>query len=466
VLEELESGFDPYLVAAAARALRSYRRPVADFLPFLMRAFANIRFSDEPLSFEAYGEYAVARSSSTAIGELVLTLSWLAPESSGSLAEIESLAELGVPQKYRRDVSRIANVIRRQRPNEQLDSACCSLADFWKDCLKLSGGCKDTQAVTSIVFEDHSGAAAPFAELFRGRPTIVVFFYTRCDNPLKCSLTITKLARVQRLLAEKGLAREIQTAAITYDPQYDHPQRMTDYGRDRGLQLDDRHRMLRSSEGLDALRSYFSLGINFIGSLVNRHRLELFILDRDGAIAVQFSRLQWDEHEVTDRAIEILHNRTAVDGGISLVPGSNRLSGGSAAGRRGLRALTWLAGMAGSVGAAFFPKCPMCWAAYLSMFGIAGLGQIPYSPWLLPVLTAAMLLNLASVAWRVRETGRLGPFYLVGAGALGILASQFGWTNTSGAIASVLLTIGGTLWSALDRLIAVRRLSMGRIAQG
>src|SRR5262245_48478395 len=42
VLEELESGLSPYLVAAAARALRSYREPISDFVPFLMRAFANI----------------------------------------------------------------------------------------------------------------------------------------------------------------------------------------------------------------------------------------------------------------------------------------------------------------------------------------------------------------------------------------------------------------------------------------
>src|SRR5262245_33122054 len=66
VLEELESGIHPYLVAAAARALRSYCEPAADFVPFVLRALANIRSSDEPISFDAYGEYAVAESSTTA----------------------------------------------------------------------------------------------------------------------------------------------------------------------------------------------------------------------------------------------------------------------------------------------------------------------------------------------------------------------------------------------------------------
>ena len=75
---------------------------------------------------------------------------------------------------------------------------------------------------------------------------------------------------------------------------------------------------------------------------------------------------------------------------------------------------------------AFFPKCPVCWAGYLSVFGIAGLERIPYSPWLQPVLVAAMLINLASVWLRERSTGRMRGFYLAGAGALAIVVSKAG----------------------------------------
>src|SRR5881394_3020859 len=38
VIEELDTGTDGYLVAAAARALRSYPRPAEAFAPFVMRA--------------------------------------------------------------------------------------------------------------------------------------------------------------------------------------------------------------------------------------------------------------------------------------------------------------------------------------------------------------------------------------------------------------------------------------------
>ncbi|HKY03554.1 MAG TPA: hypothetical protein VJQ56_01625, partial [Blastocatellia bacterium] len=88
-------------------------------------------------------------------------------------------------------------------------------------------------------------------------------------------------------------------------------------------------------------------------------------------------------------------------------------------------------------------------AGYLSVFGIAGLEQIPYSPWLQPALIAVMLINLASVWLRGRSTGRMSGFYLVSAGALTIIVSKmvFGWESV--AVVGIALTLGGSLLSAL-----------------
>src|SRR5438552_18309079 len=55
VLEELDTGSDAYLVAAAARALRSYPNPVPAFASFVMRAITNIRYHDEPVAVDHYG---------------------------------------------------------------------------------------------------------------------------------------------------------------------------------------------------------------------------------------------------------------------------------------------------------------------------------------------------------------------------------------------------------------------------
>ncbi|MGH3924611.1 MAG: SCO family protein, partial [Pseudonocardiaceae bacterium] len=153
-----------------------------------------------------------------------------------------------------------------------------------------------------VEMEDQDGRTLTFGDFFSGRPSIVAFFYTRCDNPNKCALTITKLARLQRALQEEVSQSLVQTAAITYDPDFDLPPRLRAYGENRGVVFGDNDRFLRTKAGLEALQEYFELGVNFGQALLNRHRIELFILDHEGRIAVTFARLQWDIQDVLHHA--------------------------------------------------------------------------------------------------------------------------------------------------------------------
>ncbi len=446
VLEELDTGVDAYLVAAAARALRSYPSPTAAFAPFVMRALTNIRYHDEPVSFENYGEYADSSTGASPVRELLATLAWLGPHARGVLPEVESLRAQpgGLSKKLLIEVDRAVEAIRgAEQVNELGAATCCALpgglSNTFSWALSSRRGC---EPIEQTVFEDHEGAAITFKEFFRGHPSIVVFFYTRCDNPLKCSLTVTKLARIQKLLEARGLADQIHTAAITYDPAFDLPERLRGYGQNRGVRLDARHRMLRAIDGVNALRGHFKLGVNFIESLVNRHRIEAYILDGEGRVAASFERIHWDEQQVVDRTIEVLKEKideTASD--LSPEPADPPA-------RRETASLMF--GTLASIGVAFFPKCPICWAAYLSVFGIAGLERIPYSPWLQPGLAAVMLINLASVWLRGRSTGRMRGFYLVGAGALAIIASKIGLGWENAAVWGVALTLAGSLLSALS----------------
>jgi protein SCO1/2 len=309
VLEELDTGVDAYLVAAAARALRSYPRPTPALAPFVMRALTNIRYRDEPVSFETYGEYAVSTTDTTAVRELFAALAWLGPHARGLLPELESLrASSGFPRKLRIDVDRALQAI---RSTDQADGAgahaCCAPPGGLTSALsRTSNSRPGCESIESMVFEDHQAELVTFKEFFQGQPSIVVFFYTRCDNPLKCSLTVTKLARIQKLLEAQGLADRIRTAAITYDPAFDHPARLRVYGQDRGVRMDQHHRMLRATDDNDALRGHFELGVNFVESLVNRHRIEVHILDAEGRTAAFFERIHWDERQVVARAVEVL----------------------------------------------------------------------------------------------------------------------------------------------------------------
>ncbi len=445
LLEELDAGTDAYLVAAAARALRSYPNPTAALAPFVMRALTNIRYRDEPVSFESYGEYAVASTGTSPVRELLATLAWLGPHARGVLHDLESLrGQAGGPsKKLRIDIDRSVEAIRSDLGGESGIETCCTLPGglsktFFPWAPGFRRGC---EPINSVVFEDQEGLSISFKDFFRGRPSIVVFFYTRCDNPLKCSLTITKLARVQKLLEARRLTDEIRTAAITYDPAFDLSERLRGYGQNRGVRLDAHHRMLRATDGINALRSHFKLGVNFIESLVNRHRIELFILDAEGRIAARFERIHWDELQVVDRAIEVRNETTGTSSEVRPALGNPPAWGATA---------SMMFGTLASVVMAFFPKCPVCWAAYLSLFGIAGIKNILSLSGLQPVLVALMVINIASVWLRGRSTGRMSGSYLVSAGSLAIVVSKIslGWENVAGW--GVLLSLAGSLLSAVN----------------
>jgi protein SCO1/2 len=399
-----------------------------------MRAITHIRYRNEPVSFENYGEYGGGDNDTTPVQELLTTLRWLGRNAQPVLSELEQLRAR--PEKFPRTLlAGIDEAINAIAGKESIDNnSCCSLPLGLKDKFSwTSNSRRGCEPVESVIFEDHNNELITFGNFFQGQPSIVVFFYTRCDNPMKCSLSITKLARIQDSLVERGLADKINTAAITYDPEFDLPERIRGYGQNRGVQLNARHRMLRARDDVDSLRKHFRLGVNFIESLVNRHRVEVYILDRQGKIASVFERIHWNEEQVVQRAIEILHEES-----------ENKSQTRS---KRNATASTL--GTMASLGVAFFPKCPICWAAYLSVFGIAGLDRIPYAPWLQPVLALIMLINLATVWLRSRATHRMLSFYFAVCGAAVILVSKLnhGWEKF--AISGVLLTLAGSLLSAL-----------------
>jgi protein SCO1/2 len=412
VLEELETGVDPYLVAAAARALRSRAGPRAEFVPRILRALENVGFHDDLVSLDGYGAYVVGEGGTTAVKELEETLRWI---------------EDGVPAVDREEVD-----------------CCDGFAGLGRRSWKRA---KDREAaLDAVTFEDQDGRTTTYRDFFRGRPAMVVFFYTRCENPQKCSLTIAKLAQAQKLLAERGQDDRVRTAAITYDPAFDLPARMEGYGRSRGVRMDPDHRMFRCTSGFDDLRRCFGLGAGFVGSLVNRHRIELFLVDSAGRISASFERLHWDVAEVVSDA-------TALADAPAPAPAAPAPPAPPPRARSGIG---WHAlGIFSSVVTAFLPKCPMCVAAYLSVFGIASVERIPYSPVLLPLFGVLLLLNLLVTWARCRATGRFAGFALSATGAVTILVGRLvlnlPYAGPIGVALTVVGSLGTVVWGARRR---------------
>jgi cytochrome oxidase Cu insertion factor (SCO1/SenC/PrrC family) len=294
VLEELELGRNPYTVAAAARALRGAREVPAEAPALLVAAIARLRGADDVVSFDGFAP-APRGDATTALVELARTLAQLGPRARPALDGLRALVN-GEGEKFSPAVS--AELARAAEALERADagdpSACC----FEQAAAPHVAGSSFCTDLADLALEDQDGTRLSLSEAFAGRPTALAFFYTRCQNPEKCSLTVTRLGRLARVSDAEAL--EANVAGLTYDPAFDRPARLKTYGADRGVVFSPRCRLLRTIGPFDPVREAFDLGVGFGPVTVNRHRLDLVVLDASLGVAARFQRRLWHEATVLD----------------------------------------------------------------------------------------------------------------------------------------------------------------------
>ncbi|MHC4829881.1 MAG: SCO family protein, partial [Planctomycetota bacterium] len=320
VLEELQTGVEAYLVGAAARALRGYAQPRADFVAFLETADTNIRKRDDALSFEHFGaKVRTLGTGTTALIEIATTFGWMgrhAQSALPTLRERQITASRELTERLQASIDEIekdsettgaeSGCCSKRAPEPEPVSSCCSSSKSATHTPAKSARHVDLEEILDLDLQDQDGQNLRFRDFFTGRPSVVTFFYTRCDNPFKCPVTMANLASFQELLHQEGLGDRIRTAGITYDPSFDLPIELKGYGAAYNVRMGQHHRLLRTPKGLDSLQSYFNLGVNFVDSIVNRHRIEAYILDEHGRVVEALTHLRWEENDLLDRVRALL----------------------------------------------------------------------------------------------------------------------------------------------------------------
>ncbi len=297
VLEELESGIEPYPVAGAACALRGYRRD-ADVIGLLANAFANMRSRDEPVSLASLRPSWPAAESTSALQEILVTASWLDHES----PEIwqEALRESGsVATPIQEQLEKLA-----QAPAS--DTCCGSLPAAPERVAETAGS---LAALRHLAVEAHDGSEHTLGSLLTGRPTVLTFFYTRCENPNKCEMTIKRLSELQEWLGSHSAGGEVRILGLTYDSAYDVAPRLNRYITDLGLRPGRLTTIGRLRDGVDEIQSSLGLAVGQGGATVNRHAAEVFVLDARADVVETWSRVGWNPPEIGLRALSYVVDR-------------------------------------------------------------------------------------------------------------------------------------------------------------
>lgn len=109
-----------------------------------------------------------------------------------------------------------------------------------------------------------------------------------------------------------------------------------------------------------------------------------------------------------------------------------------------------------TLGSALLPKltCPICWPAYAGLLSSIGLGFIDYTPYLLPLTMAFLVVSVGMLAYKARRRRGFGPFFLGMAAGVAVLASKFLLESDDLMYASLAVLIGASVWNSWSRSVA------------
>jgi cytochrome oxidase Cu insertion factor (SCO1/SenC/PrrC family) len=154
---------------------------------------------------------------------------------------------------------------------------------------------------TDQTFVDQQGRTATFQERV-DRPTAVLFFFTRCENPLKCSRSVAILGQLQRELQHRQLDAKTQLLLITLEPHVDTPKLLVDFAEQRGISF--------SHSGVDVLvperRTYrkfldeIAVPVGYDGESVNGHDVGLLLFDRAARLVRQYRHSIADSNAIAN----------------------------------------------------------------------------------------------------------------------------------------------------------------------
>jgi protein SCO1 len=189
----------------------------------------------------------------------------------------------------------------------------------WIDRLQLLSaapvdvGLTQTPAVSTLVpvggevpdftLTNQDGAAISLSSL-RGKVVAVTFIYTRCPLPDYCPRMITNLQAIERRFPER-VGKDLALAAVTFDPQYDTPQRMKDYA--QFFKADKPGWQFLTGSLEDVTRVAANFGVEFWPEegLIT-HTLQTAIVDKEGRLVASVEGKDYSPKQLTDLIAQTL----------------------------------------------------------------------------------------------------------------------------------------------------------------
>jgi protein SCO1 len=120
-------------------------------------------------------------------------------------------------------------------------------------------------------------------ESLRGKVVVAGFIYTRCPLPDYCPRVMTNLSALRDRFADR-LGRDLVLLTVTFDPKYDTPEMLKEYGERYGANVPGWHLLTGSAEEIERVCAAFGVE-SYPDEGMITHTLQAAVVDREGRLA-------------------------------------------------------------------------------------------------------------------------------------------------------------------------------------
>jgi protein SCO1/2 len=164
-------------------------------------------------------------------------------------------------------------------------------------------------AVPNFTFTNQDGKKLKMSQL-RGKAVLLTFIYTRCPLPDYCIRMSNNFGRIAKQLKQQpGLFDKTELLSISFDPEYDTPRVLREYGENYTGEVDPKfiHWQFVTASPDEVKKTVDFFGLSYIpngGQLV--HSLRTAVVGPDGKIVHLFNGNEWKPEDALDAMTDSL----------------------------------------------------------------------------------------------------------------------------------------------------------------
>jgi len=143
---------------------------------------------------------------------------------------------------------------------------------------------------------------------FRGKTVLVSYIFTRCPMPTMCPLVTSKMAQVQAQV-NKILKDKVVLVSISFDPAYDTPEVLREYGERYGADFSNWQFLTGDAAEIQAAAQDANVIYEDMGEGNFTHNMNTVLIAPDGTVRQRFRGSGWNARDVVEGIQGIVSQR-------------------------------------------------------------------------------------------------------------------------------------------------------------